>query len=431
MTSYTDTVTTDTPAIDALAINTVATDAVADTDVDELCRAVRGFAESKLSGTPESHADFRRRWRMTGQQGVLGACVPTSYGGAGLNATATSAVMEAFGYGCQDTGFAFSCAAHLFACLMPIVHFGTEEQKRRWLPALCSGEHVAAHAVTEPDAGSDALHLTTRAEHRGETFALSGTKCFATNAPIADVLLIQAATRAGGGFFGLSSFLVRADAPGVQVGQPYRKVGLHGSPTADIYLDECVVPASDLLGPEGAGAGVFSLSMRWERTCLFAIYLGAMRRVLDTTVQYARQREQFGVSIGSFQAISHRIVDMELRLRSARLLLQQAARGLDAGDEDDIAPALAKLAVSEAAVQCGMDAIQIRGALGVLDGEAERLLRDALPSRIFSGTNEIQRNNVARALGLGAPRPAQRPTPSEEPRGHHRASHTAAARSRS
>lgn len=378
----------------------------AELEIDELCRTVSGFAEHRLSGTAAHDGDeFRRRWRLAGQQGILGACVPADYGGAGLNARATSAVMEAFGLGCRDAGFAFSCAAHLFACLMPIVHFGAEEQKRRWLPALCSGERIAAHAVTEPDAGSDALHLTTRAERRGQNYVLSGTKCFTTNAPVADVLLIQAATRAGGGFFGLSSFLVEADTPGIKIGQPYRKVGLRGSPTADVYLDECVVPEANLLGQEGAGAAVFSLSMRWERTCLFAVYLGAMRRVLDATVGYARQREQFGVPIGSFQAVSHRIVDMELRLRGARLLLREAAAGLDAGAEDEIAPALAKLAVSEAAVQIGLDAIQVRGALGVLDGEAEALLRDALPSRIFSGTNEIQRNNVARALGLGATRP--------------------------
>ena len=378
-------------------------------EIDELCRTVSSFAEHRLGGAAAHDTEeFRARWRLAGRQGILGACVPTDYGGAGLNARATSAVMEAFGLGCRDTGFAFSCAAHLFACLTPIAHFGTEEQKRRWLPALCSGERIAAHAVTEPDAGSDALHLTTRAERRGENFVLSGTKCFTTNAPVADVLLIQAATRAGGGFFGLSSFLVEADAPGVKVGQPYRKVGLQGSPTADVYLDECVVPEANLLGAEGAGAGVFSHSMRWERTCLFAIYLGAMRRVLDATVDYARQREQFGVPIGSFQAVSHRIVDMELRLRGARLLLREAAASLDAGAEDEIAPALAKLAVSEAAVQTGLDAIQVRGALGVLDGEAETLLRDALPSRIFSGTNEIQRNNIARSLGLGAARPARR-----------------------
>jgi alkylation response protein AidB-like acyl-CoA dehydrogenase len=202
--------------------------------------------------------------------------------------------------------------------------------------------------------------------------------------------------------------VVEAGTPGLTVGARYDKVGLRGSPMADVHFDSCAVPAANLLGAEGAGASVFTSSMKWERTCLFATYLGAMRRVLDSTIRYAREREQFGTPIGEFQAVSHRIVDMILRLESARLMLYRAAAGLAAGSDDDVAPALAKLAVSEAAVRLGLDAIQLRGALGILDGEAETLLRDALPARIFSGTNEIQKNNIARSLGLGGRRPAGR-----------------------
>ncbi|MEE1941358.1 acyl-CoA dehydrogenase family protein [Streptomyces sp. TRM 70361] len=352
--------------------------------------------------------DFRRRWLLAGKQGVVGATVPGRYGGSGLDAVAAAAVLEALGEGSPDTGFAFSVAAHLFASLMPIVEFGTEEQKRSWLPALCSGERIAAHCVTEPEAGSDALNLRTRAERRDGHYVLDGEKCFTTNAPVADVFVVQVATAPGGGFFGLSTFVVDAGTPGLSVGPPYRKVGLRGSPTADVRLDGCVVPADRMLGVEGAGASVFTSSMKWERTCLFAAYLGAMRRVLDDTVRHVGEREQFGTPIGGFQAVSHRVVDMTLRLEAARLLLYRAARGLADGSRDEIAPALAKLAVSEAAVQVGLDAVQLRGALGVLDGEAETLLRDALPARIFSGTNEIQKNNVARAMGLTGRRPGRR-----------------------
>ena len=309
--------------------------------------------------------------------------------------------MEALGYGCRDTGFTFSIAAHLFACLMPIVEFGTEEQKQRWLPALCSGERIAAHGITEPEAGSDALGLRTRAVRDGDHYVLNGSKCFTTNSPVADVFVLQAATNPSGGYFGLTSFIVEADTPGLSVGKRYSKVGLRGSPMADVYLEDVVVPADQVLGFEGGGASVFTASMKWERTCLFASYLGAMRRVLESTIEYASERRQFGVPIGSFQAVSHRIVDMMLRLESARLMLYKAARSVDKGEDDSVAPALAKLAVSEAAVQLGLDAVQVRGALGILDGEAESLLRDALPSRIFSGTNDIQKNNIARALGLG------------------------------
>lgn len=383
-----------------------------DADTELLCDMVTQFARQRLSPAAGADladpADFRRRWRLAGAQGIVGCAVPTELGGGGLDAVGATAVMEAFGEGCTDNGFTFSVAAHLFACLLPIVEFGTPEQQKRWLPALCSGERIAAHGITEAEAGSDALSVRTRAERRGEDWVLTGTKCFTTNAPVADLFVVQAATGTGGGFFGLTAFVVAADNPGLSVGRRYDKLGLRGSPTADVHLDDCVVPASDVLGAEGAGAGVFTASMKWERTCLFATYLGAMRRVLDSTVRYATEREQFGVPIGSFQAVSHRIAEMTLRLESARLLTYKAAYGISRGREDEIPPALAKLAVSEAAVQLGLDAVQVRGALGVLDGEAETLLRDAVPARIFSGTNDIQKNNVARALGLGARRPARR-----------------------
>ncbi|HEY1920549.1 MAG TPA: acyl-CoA dehydrogenase family protein [Streptosporangiaceae bacterium] len=373
-----------------------------DTETAQMCDAVADFARHKLaaSGDSADAGDFRQRWRLAAQQGLAGAAVPAEFGGGGADAVVTAALMEALGYGCPDTGLAFSLAAHGFACLMPIVAFGTTAQKQRWLPGLCGGELIAAHAITEPDAGSDALRLSTRAVRDHGRFVLNGDKCFTTNAPIADVFIVQAVTDPGAGYFGLSSFIVPAGTPGLTVGPPYRKVGLRGSPTADVRLEDCAVPADHLLGPEGAGASVFSSSMAWERTCLFAIYLGAMKRVVDSTAEYARNRRQFGEPIASFQAVSHRIVDMRLRWESARLLLFRAASLLAQGRDDELATAMAKLAVSEAAVATGLDAIQLRGALGVLDGEAETFLRDALPSRIFSGTSEIQKNNIARALGL-------------------------------
>ncbi|WP_240044975.1 L-prolyl-[peptidyl-carrier protein] dehydrogenase [Streptomyces alboflavus] len=383
------------------------TGADAQADAAEMCRMVEAFARRELGDVPDpfAPAEFRRRWLLAGGQGLVGSVVPTAYGGSGLDPVTAAAVLEALGHGSPDTGFAFSVAAHLFAAVMPIVEFGTEEQKRRWLPALCSGERIAAHAITEPEAGSDTLALRTRAVREGDHYVLDGAKAFTTNAPVADVFVVQAATAPGGGFFGLTAFVVEADTPGLTVGPAYDKVGLRGSPTADVRLDGCVVPASHVLGAEGAGASVFAGSMKWERTCLFAAYLGAMRRVLDSTVAHVKEREQFGVPIGGFQAVSHRVVDMTLALESARLLLREAARGLARGSEDEVAPALAKLAVSEAAVRIGLDAVQLRGALGVLSGgDAETLLRDALPARIFSGTNEIQKNNIARALGLGGNR---------------------------
>ncbi|WP_058042581.1 L-prolyl-[peptidyl-carrier protein] dehydrogenase [Streptomyces roseifaciens] len=381
-----------------------------DTETAEMCDMVVRFARRDLGDGTAAHdpEEFRRRWRLAGKQGIVGASVPAAYGGSGLDAVTTAALMEALGYGCADQGFAFSVAAHLFAAVMPVTEFGTEEQKQRWLPPLASGEAIAAHAITEPHAGSDALNLQTRAVRKDDAYVINGSKCFTTNSPVADVFVLQAATSPGGGFFGLTTFVVEADTPGLTVGPRYDKVGLQGSPMADVHLADCVVPTANVLGEEGAGASIFSSSMKWERTCLFATYVGAMRRVLESTVDYAREREQFGSAIGGFQAVSHRIVDMTIRLESARLLLYKAACGLAAGSDDEVAPALAKVAVSEAAVQLGLDAVQLRGALGILGGEAETFLRDALPSRIFSGTNEIQKNNAARALGLGGRRSRKR-----------------------
>lgn len=378
----------------------------------ELRDAVADFARARLGAAPgaANRSEFRQRWGLLARQGLTGSAVSAEYGGGGVDAVTAAALMEGLGYGSADTGLAFSVAAHVFACLVPIAAFGTPEQKRRWLPGLCSGELIAAHAITEPDAGSDTLGLRTTAVRTPGGYVLTGEKCFITNAPVADVFLVQAATAPGRGYFGLSSFLVRGDNPGLRVGPPLGKLGLRGSPTADLRLDGCVVPTEDMLGSEGSGASVFSASMAWERTCLFACYLGAMRRVIEGTAAYARQRHQFGVPLGSFQAVSHRIVDMLLRTESARLLLYRAASGLARGDTAEVPSALAKLAVSEAAVQVGLDAVQIRGALGILDGEAETFLRDALPARIFSGTSEIQRNNVARALGLDTPLAGARET---------------------
>lgn len=379
-----------------------------DPHLKELSVATSSFAAARLRrretehGSPVDTLISRDVFRACGEQGVLGVCVPEAYGGAGQGALAGAIVMEALAYGAEDTGLAFSVAAHIFACVMPVLKFGNEEQRKRWLPGLVSGEAVAAHAITEPEAGSDALHLKTRAERRGDDYVLNGAKCFTTNAPIADVFVVHAATNPKGGFFGLSAFHVDRDTPGLSVGKPYEKHGLKSSPTSDVYFEDCVVPASRRLGGEGAGAALFTYSMNWERTCLFAAYVGAMQRQLEATITYAKDRRQFGRSIGAFQAVSHKIVDMKLRLEAARLLLYRAAWGLEKNPSDVVAPGLAKLAVSQAAIDSALDAIQIHGGTGAMTGPIERALRDAVPSRIFSGTNEIQKNNIARALGLEA-----------------------------
>ncbi len=235
----------------------------------------------------------------------------------------------------------------------------------------------------------------------GDGWVLTGTKSYVTNGPLADLSIVYAKTDPAAGYLGVTAFAIPRDTPGFRFGQPFEKMGLRSAPIASLYLDECRVGPESLLGDEGAGAAVFHSSMQWERACLFAAYLGQMERQLETVVAYARERRQFGKRIAAFQAVSHRIAQMKLRLESSRLLLYKACWSFDQGCAATLDISLAKLAVSEAAIQSGLDAIQIHGGIGYTTGlSLERELRDAIPATLFSGTSEIQRDLIARELGL-------------------------------
>jgi len=369
----------------------------------ELYERALAFARSELNAEAPAHEEGfpRGLWRQCGEFGFLGLPVPEHHGGLGLDTLTTARVMEALGRGCTDTGLVFSVGAHLFACVLPLLESGDDAQKRRYLPRLCSGEWVGANAISEPEAGSDVFALKTRAVRDGDGYVLDGSKSYVTNGPVADVFLVYAVTDPAHGYMGLSAFLIEKGTPGLTVGRPFQKMGLSTSPIAPIYLEGCVVPASARLGAEGQGAPLFKRSMQWERACLFGAYVGLMERVLEQTVDFARQRKQFKRAIGKNQALSHRMADMKLRLESARLLLYRACWLMDRGQEATMEVSLAKLAISEAAVQCGLDAIQIHGGMGyVAEAGIERVLRDAIPSTLFSGTSEMQRDIIASQLGL-------------------------------
>ncbi|HEU4393301.1 MAG TPA: acyl-CoA dehydrogenase family protein [Solirubrobacterales bacterium] len=340
-------------------------------------------------------------WRAAGEFGLAGLDVPTEYGGLGLDCLTTARVIEGFGEGCTDLGLLFSVAAHLFACCGPIAKAGSPALRERFLPGLARGEAIGANAITEAEAGSDVMALRTRAKRAGGGYSISGEKTFVTNAPVADVTVVYACTEPNGGYLSLSAFAVERGTPGFLVGEPFEKIGLQGSPTGSVYLRDSFVPAANLIGTEGQGALIFKAAMQVERACLFAAYLGAMSRQLEEVLSFAGERRQFGHAIGKNQAISHRVVDMKLRLESARLLVYRACWLLDRGRDAMIEVSLAKIAVSEAAIQSGLDAIQIHGGLGVVSAAGvDRTLRDALPAPIVSGTSEIQRDIVAARLGL-------------------------------
>lgn len=367
--------------------------------------AVEDFTKRELNsglGARDRDAVFDLdAWRKCAVLGLQGLPVPVEYGGSGADMLSTVLALEALGYGYHDNGLIFSLHAHMWAGEMPILRFGSEEQKRRYLPSLCDGSAIIGHAMSEPGAGSDVGGLRTTAEPVGDGFVLTGTKTFVTNAPIADVFLVFATTAPGRGWTGLCAFLVDRDTPGLTVGPAVEKMGLRTSAMADVHFDQCVISRGNLLGPPGAGMAVFNWTMTRERGLIMASALGTMRRDLESSLEYAKNRRQFDQPIGSFQAVADRLVGMRLRLETARWLQYRVAWLFDQGKPVGLEASLAKLHLSECFVASGMDAIQVHGGAGYLsDLGIERDLRDAIGSRLYSGTTEIQKNLVARAMGL-------------------------------
>ena len=327
--------------------------------------------------------------------------IPEAYGGGGLDAVDTMTVVEALGKGCEDGGLVFSLCAHMFASAVPIWRSGDVNIHRRYLEAIATGRLICANGTTEPEAGSDVYAMKATARRDGTSYLLDGTKCFITNAPVADVFLIYAKTDPSAGFLGVSAFMVPRETPGLRVVPEHSKSGLKTSPWGTLYLEECRIPVESRLGPEGSGAALFAESMVWERCCLFAYYVGAMDRTLDRVIEHARARSQFGHRIASYQSVQNRIVDMKLRLETSRLLLYRTGELHRQGKRCDDAVAMCKLWISEAAVASGLDAVQIFGGTGIVtDTGVDALLRDAVPAQIFSGTSDMQRMIVARSLGL-------------------------------
>jgi alkylation response protein AidB-like acyl-CoA dehydrogenase len=284
---------------------------------------------------------------------------------------------------------------------MPIDRFGTDAQKEKYLPGLCDGSLIGVQGMTEPDSGSDAYSLATTARRDGDSFVLNGSKTYITNAPVADVFVVFASIDRSKGWAGLCAFIVERDTPGLQIGPNFRKMGLRTSPMSELVMTDCVVPAENLLGKVGSGMMVFNHSIEWERSCILASAVGTMERQLEEAVKFANSRQQFGEPIGKFQAVSHKLVDMRLRLETSRLLLYRLGWMLDQGKPVALDAAMVKLHLSESFLQSSLDNVQIHGALGYMsEAEVERDVRDAIAGRIYSGTSEIQKNIIARHMGL-------------------------------
>jgi hypothetical protein len=309
--------------------------------------------------------------------------------------------MEGLGYGCRDNGLIFAMNAQMWSVQMPIYTFGTDEQKHKYLPGLCRGDQIGAHGMTEPDSGSDAYSLRARATRVEGGYVLNGSKMFVTNAPVADLAVVFATVDPSRKMWGITGFIVEKGMPGFSVSRELDKMGLRTSPMGELVFQDCFVPLENRLGPEGAGSNIFNHSMEWERSCILASHIGAMERQLEECIQYARDRYQFEQPIGKFQSVANRIVDMKVRMETARLLLYKVAWLKKMGKPALMEAAMAKLYLSESFIQSGLDAIRVHGSYGYMtEFEVERNLRDAIGGVLYSGTSDIQRNIIARLLGL-------------------------------
>jgi len=363
------------------------------------------FAQKELNAEMvqrDREAIFSRElWKKCADLGIQGFAFPARYGGNEADIISTMLLMEGLGYGCKDSGLIFAINGQMWTVQMPILRFGSDAQKDKYLPKLCSGEWIGAHGMTEPGSGSDAFGLSTTARLEGDHYVLNGTKTFSTSAPVADVFIVFATVDKRKGFMGVTGFIVEKGFPGFGVSQEIGKMGLRTAPMAELILEDCIVPVENRLGKEGNGAAIFDDAIEWERSCILASLIGGMERQLETCIKYANERKQFNKPIGKFQSVANKIVDMKVRLETARLILYKVAWMKKAHGKATMDAAIAKLYLSECWVKSCLDAIQIHGGYGyTTEFELERDLRDSVASTLYSGTSEIQRNIIARFLGL-------------------------------
>jgi isovaleryl-CoA dehydrogenase len=339
----------------------------------------------------------RQLWPKMGELGLHGITVEEAYGGLGLGYLEHVVVVEEVSRASASIGLSYG--AHSNLCVNQIRRWGDEDQKRRYLPKLISGEHVGALAMSEAGAGSDVVSMTLRAERRGDVYVLNGAKFWITNGPHADVLVVYAKTDPEAASRGVTAFLVEKGFKGFSCAQKLDKLGMRGSDTGELVFEDCEVPAENVLGAENGGVGVLMSGLDYERAVLAAGPLGIMQACLDAVLPYVRERRQFGQPIGAFQLMQGKIADMYVALNSARAYVYAVARACDAGRATRFDAAGAILMASESAVKCALEAVQALGGAGYTkDYPVERLLRDAKLYDIGAGTNEIRRYLIGREL---------------------------------
>lgn len=368
-------------------------------------KSVQEFAEKVVAPGADSRDREGRFdpevWRACGEFGLCGLPIPEEYGGSGADLITTNLALEALEQGGRDSGLLLSLGAHVCIGAVPIWLHGTEEQKRRYLPKLCTGEWIGAFAITEPGAGSDAAGIRTKAQRDADHWVINGSKTFITNGPIAEVVSVVAVTDPDAPSSNrMSCFIVERSNPGMTVGKELDKMGNRSSPTSELHFSDCVVPADAMLGPEGSALWKVAFEcFDWERTVMIASAVGGMEAQLAGCIEYVKQRTAFGKPIAEFEMIQDKLARMRVNINASRWLLYHAAWLKQEGLPHMAEASIAKYFVAEAAMQNALEAVQIFGGYGYIkEFPVERSIRDAKLASIGGGTSEIQKLIIARTL---------------------------------
>ncbi len=339
-------------------------------------------------------------WRKLASFGILGLPLPEEFGGSAASILNCCLAGEALGHAGVDGGSLLAWGAHTYLCAHNIYAFGTEDQKRKYVPKLASGEWIGCMGLTEPGSGSDAASISTTAVKKGDRYVLNGSKTFITNAPVADVFVVFANVNKAIKHEGITAFIIEKGTPGLTTGKPFHKMGCKCSSTSEVFLADCEIPEENILGGEGKGWFIALSGVEWDRCTLLSPMLGAALNNLDLCARYANERQQFKRPIRSFQAIQHRIADMKVFVEAVRLAVYRVASAKDNGQMlNPLQAAVSKVYAGDRGFEMASEAVQIFGGYGFMhEYPVERNFRDSKLAAIGGGTSDIMRMIVSRIM---------------------------------